>query len=397
MSSRHTKHPHIKRMKSKPFWKVSFQLMGVQIRKQGFATYELAEDFYIETRRQIRNGSYFKGSSVFKSSATMKELYEYYCSNQGNKRAVRTQANGLQQWRLHIAPFMGHLRADKVSRRVLAAFVDKLRSKGLVDNSILPAKAEVSNILKLALNYELIDFLPVWPKLSPRPKHKAYFSPEEVLRVVSFLPRAQQKTMALVNYSLMLRINEVMALTPADFNFEDNTVLINKSVVRDLRHLPFSQRIGPTKNRISRVLPITQQLADLVRNHIQTLGPGRDDNGPMWISNRGTCLSEAHYQVALRTAGRSAGFKKKMTSHTLRKSMLTYLLNHSGMSVTNVAYLGRHDVKTLLTAYVEPDTEQVFEFYRSKNALNEVLTCDIAAKSHKQTPQVIDIASESES
>ena len=77
--------------------------------------------------------------------------------------------------------------------------------------------------------------------------------------------------------------------------------------------------------------------------------------------------------------------------------MLTYLLNHSGMSVTNVAYLGRHDVKTLLTAYVEPDTEQVFEFYRSKNALNEVLTCDIAAKSHKQTPQVIDIASESES
>ena len=378
MSKRHTRHPHITPMKRRgaTFWKISFCLEGTQFRRRGFATYEIAEQVYNETRAAIRNGSYFKGSSALKPSATMNEVYEYYRTHKGAKRSSLTIDNGLGNWNNHIGPFMGHLRPSRVTRRVLSAFVDKMRSKGITDNSIGSLKAETNNVLKMARDYELVEYLPTWPKLSPRPKKKSIFTPDEVSLIAKKMPTEQLKLMTVVQFQLALRVNELMALRPEAIDVENLTVLIDRQVGRAKRHIPWKDRFVPTKNRIKRHLPISSELAELLR---PLLLCRQDEQGPLWISSRGTGMCESTYQVALKKAAIAAGMTKPISSHSLRTSCLSFLTNNSGMSIIQTAWFGRHDAETLLKHYAQPDVTQVFDFFGRKSALTDSVNCNLPA------------------
>ena len=373
METRHRKHPHLKTYKHKgaTFWRVSYQLQGHQVRKRGFATYEAAELFYFNSRQQIRDGSWIKASVNLMASMTLNELYQHYCRRIGNRRAKATIVNGANSWRLHIGPLLGVKKPKQVGKRTLALWVDALRDKGLTDNSIKAIKAELSNVLKMAFDYDLIQTLPTWPKLVARPKKKEIFSPSEIRQLLDGFNSPQYKLMAYVQYQLALRVNELLGLRPGAFDLDNCKVVIDRQLGRHMKNQPWLERLTPTKNRIVRTLPISRELADALRPYVE----GRETNAPLWVSSYLNPVSENAYSTALLRAAERAGITRKISTHCLRASMLDYLVNHSGLNIHAVAYIGRHSAKVLVSRYSKPDLEQLFGLFASETAGAAVLSC----------------------
>ena len=377
MTKHRTKSPHIKpyNYKGSVFFRVSFQLNGHQVRKQGFASVEAAEEFYFQSRKEIREGTWIKSSVNLMANMKMDELYARYCRKVGFRRADATRRNGETSWRVHISPTLGKKTAKQVGKRTLALWVDHLREKGLSDNTIGVVKAEISNVLKMAYDYDLIDALPKFPKLYKKPAMKAMFKPADIHRILAAFTNPQYQVMAAVQYSLALRVGELLGLTPGDVNFAEGTILINKQMARQDRGKPWSERLKPTKNKISRALPLTPELADALKPYVEC----RNSDAPLWISSYLEPVSEMAYITALKGAAERAGFTKPISSHCLRASMLDYLVNHSGLNIHAVAWLGRHSAKVLVSRYSQPDLEQLSRIYHQKMAKAAVLSCKSTA------------------
>ena len=167
-------HPHIRSYKTRgvEFWRVTFSLNKHQVRKQGFHSFEAAEDYYASARKMIRAGQWSSKSLHEMTKWNLNELYEHYKKVMGHRRAYATQKNGQQFWRDHIGPHVGHYKVREISRRVLAHWVNQLREYPLTDNTIGSAKAEFRNVLKMCVEYELIEEAPQFPKLTKNPKKK---------------------------------------------------------------------------------------------------------------------------------------------------------------------------------------------------------------------------------
>ena len=377
MATKRTKTPHIKgyQYKGGTFYRVTFQLKGHQVRKQGFASLEAAELFYFQARKDIREGTWVKSSVNMLATMKLDDLYERYCEKIGYRRAKATKVNGATSWRCHISPTLGMKTAKQIGKRTLALWVDTLREKGLSDNSIKVVKAELSNVLKMAYDYDLIDALPKFPQLYAKPAMKAMFKPAEVASIIRGFTNSQYQLMAAVQYQLALRIGELLGLTPGDVDLEARTVTISKQMSRHARGLAWADRLTPTKNRIVRALPITAELAEALKPYVQH----RENDAPLWISSYLEPVSENAYIDALKGAAKRAGIAETISSHCLRASMLDFLVNHSGLNIHAVAWLGRHSAKVLVSRYSQPDLDQLARVYGRKMARANVLSCKDAA------------------
>ena len=369
MKTRTRSHSHIKgyRKGGSSWFRVSFQLLGHQVRKQGFHSFEAAEEYYTSVRREIRAGTYQSTHAHEMRDATVDELYVRFCASRGAQRSARTIEIGARNWRLHVGPVLGGLRVREVGRRELSRLVTGLRKKGLSDNSILTIKAELQNVLKMACEYELISHLPVFPKLVARPGMKNRFSPSEIARVIGQVEDPQKQLMIKLQYRLALRVGELLGLTPGKFNLQEGWVLIDQQKV-DSR----GWEVGPTKNRISRRLPLSGDLIEELRDYVVA----RDPSSPLWISIQLCPVSRNAYRKMLSKAAQSANLGRRMTTHSLRASMLNFLVNKTNMSVHSVAYFGRHDASQLLARYSGADIADVFAAFRKAEGTNAALICD---------------------
>jgi len=379
MTERLRKHPHIKPYGKSGvvYFRVTYQLQGHQVRKMDFASFEEAEFFYFESRRMIRDGTWICASANLMSKMNMNSLYERYCSKVGRNRSAATIQNGGLAWRNHIRPLLGNKKASDIGKQTLAVWVDALREKGLTDNTIKTVKAELSNVLKMAFDYDLIKSLPTFPRLNAAPSKKKIFSPSEIQRILAGMKNPQYRLMAYVQYQLALRAGELIGLRVGCIDFESRTILIDKQHDRTKSKLNWFKRLGPTKNRIVRALPVSTELLELLKPYVE----GRDKRAPLWISNYLQPVSDSAYKVALTRGFESSELEGKFTSHCLRASMLDFLVNNSGLNIQAVAWLGRHSAKVLVSRYSAPDIEKIFAVVGHKMAPTAVLNCNIPASS----------------
>ena len=376
MKTRTSKTPHIRSYKKggETWYKIGFSLLGVQVRKQGYASYEIAEADYLNIRKLIRAGDWHNQKAHDIRGMSLTELYEVYKGSRGAKRKPATIARASRSWRLHVDPVIGGMKVKDISRRTLTMLVRELRLKGLVDNTIHSIKAEVNNVLSLAVEYEVLTSKPSWPKLKPAPKKRELVSPEEVVSLIAAVDQGmlthQYRTMIRLQYELALRLNELLGLTVGKIDLEARTILI------DCQRMPGAGfKLGPTKTNTSTVLPLSPSLCEELRPYVHERLP----EVPLWISVRLTPVSKCSYNRAIAAAVKSAGIQKTITSHSLRASCLSYLLNHTSLSVMSVAYLGRHSAQVLLKHYAQADHQLINEFFSSKKSLEEDLNCDVLA------------------
>jgi len=355
------RHPHIKSYTSRgiQFWRVSFQLDGNQVRKQNFSSYVNAEEYYNKSRSQIRSGIWGSLSANQMSKWTVDQMASRYFKTTGCARAPATNTNARWAWSKHISPLIGRYMVRSISRKVLKEFVDRLRERGLSDNTISVIKAELINVLRAGIDYEVIEFLPIFPRLKREPKKKDIASPAEVIRIASAAPTAQYRDMILCQFALAARLGELLALTPSKFDLEEGSVLLDSQKIRSKRGQS-AWTIGPTKTRTAVRLPLSDSFISMIRPYVED----RDPNSPLWISDRLRPVSRNGYANMLAKAVLKSGVGKHITSHGLRASRLDYLLNSTNLNVQSVAAFARHDVKVLVSRYTQVHMQSLFAFFQ---------------------------------
>ena len=376
MKTRTSRKAHIRsyRKAGETWYKLAFSLAGHQIRKRGFATYEEAEIEYLNIRKKIRSGEWanFKAHSM--TSMTLSEMYEVYCSSRGNERAPATVEKCRMFWRSTVDPVIGAVRVKDFSRRTLASFVRELRLNGLTDNTISRYKAEINNVLRLAVEFEVLASMPTWPKLKAVPEKKELLSPEEVLAVINAVDKGemthQYRTMIRLQYECALRAGELVGLQVGKIDLERRTILIDQQKLTG-----GGFRLGPTKTKTAVVLPLSPNLVEELRPYVEQ----RVQEAPLFVSSRLLPVSRNAYDYVLRSAVKSAGLQKNISSHCLRASCLDWLVNHTSLSIMAVSHFARHSPKMLVSHYAQVDHDVLNDFFGSKKSLEEGLKSNVIA------------------
>ena len=375
------KHIRSYKKKGETWYEISFALNGKQVRRKNYASYDEAEADYNSIRMKIRAGEYTSHKAHSLMSFSLTELYKMYCETRGCKRAPSTILNSGQIWARTVDPIIGAIKVRDIRRRHLSMFVRECRMLGFCDNTIQRYAAEVSNVLKMAVEFEILASVPTWPKLDPNPERKAILSPQEIALIVEHIDQAvstpQYRMMVKTQYRLALRVGELLSLTPAKFDLENGTVLI------DSQKLPGPGfRVGPTKTKTSVRLPLSIDLIEELRPYVED----REPNAPLWIGLQLKPVARNAYQYVLQEAARKAGIQKKVSSHCLRASMLDYLVNKTNLSITQVAFYARHSVQTLVSRYVGVDEDGLVEFFRGKMPLSAPLDCNLLSEDPSDSP-----------
>jgi integron integrase len=180
--------------------------------------------------------------------------------------------------------------------------------------------------------------------------------------------KGEKRLMAQVQYSTGLRISELCRLRVMDLDFERNQIVVRNGKGGQGRVVPLSEKlIEPLKAHLEEVRELFEQdmleesiagvylPAALARKHRnagkdwrwQWLWPSRkistDPRGG--LRRRHHVLPNA-YQRAVRDAAKHAGLTKQITSHTLRHSFATHLLE-DGVDIRTVQdLLGHASVET---------------------------------------------------
>lgn len=122
-----------------------------------------------------------------------------------------------------------------------------------------------------------------------------------------------------------LRMGELLALTPADFNFETHTLRINKSYQR----LHREDVITPPKTlKSNRTIKIPQFLCDEMQDYLKMLYEPKEDERIFTISK-----SYLHHEM---NRGSKVSGVKRIRVHDLRHSHVSLLIN-MGFTVLAIA------------------------------------------------------------
>ena len=168
----------------------------------------------------------------------------------------------------------------------------------------------------------------------PRPRKKlqlpAFFTRNEVLKIINGTKNLKHKAMLMLAYGGGLRVSEVIKLKPGDTDSDRMSIWIRGA-----------------KGNKDRIVPLSPALLIILRSYAFQynigkkgwLFPGEDPN------NHYTTRS---LQMVLKQAKERAGLTKEGGIHALRHSFATHLLD-SGNDVTLIMkLLGHNDLKTTL-------------------------------------------------
>lgn len=157
-------------------------------------------------------------------------------------------------------------------------------------------------------------------------KEKEFWTKEEYL---TFIDAMMDKPLSFYSFETLywtgIRVGELLALTPKDFDFNKNTVSINKSYQR----LQGKDLITtPKTEKSNRVIKLPQFLCDELQEYISTLYKIKDDARLFPVTK-----SYLHREM---TRGATETGVKRISLHSLRHSAISLLID-MGFSAIAIA------------------------------------------------------------
>lgn len=166
----------------------------------------------------------------------------------------------------------------------------------------------------------------------PRPKkHKLLpkvLSKEEVIRLLKAIDNLKHKTLVMMGYACGLRVSEIIALELGDID--------------EGRRLLYIRRAKGKKDRVVSLSPV---MLVMLRDYLAAYKPKR------WVfegQQPGSPYSIRSLQSIVATAKAKAGITKPGSTHLLRHSFATHLIEKGTDVVFIQKLLGHNDIKTTL-------------------------------------------------
>lgn len=313
-----------------------------QHKKEGFERRADAKA-YEQRFLEQRNGS---------SSMSVASLYTLYMEDCQTRLKPTTCANKDFLFQRHVLPYLGKLQADSVDAAQIRKWQNTLLSakKDDTDQTYAPTYLktvhnQVSAMFNFGVKYYGIKNNPCRKAGAMGKKNADAMQFWTVDEFNTFLSAVSNKPQSVVMFSLLfwtgIRSGELLALTPADFDFENCTVSISKNYARQHGE---DLILEPKTPKSRRIIPIPSTLAALVKQYISTLYDVSNENRIFSGNTKHLLLHEMK-------RGCTASGVKRIRVHDLRHSHASLLIELGYSPLLIAERLGHENIETTLQTY----------------------------------------------
>ena len=256
--------------------------------------------------------------------------------------------------REHVLPSMGTLLLTDITPYRIKEWQNSLKTKGLRESTILSVNVAFNSMLNYAVKYFGLPSNPFLKSgmTGARRKRSDFWELEEFQRVSVLFKHIEDAAAFNLLFWSGMRIGELQALTPQDFDFSLCTVSISKTYNYALR-----QVLAPKTATAARTIAIPPAVMETVRSFFESFY--EIPPYPFQIVTYSTLRSR------LAVYAREAGVKP-ITPHALRHSHASYLIQRTGASLPTIARrLGHSSPAVTLSTYAhmyhDADTDLALE------------------------------------
>ena len=262
-------------------------------------------------------------SAILERFASAIALHKY------SPKTMRNYKNAFRSFLIGIAPQLPlDLGKDAVEQWIAARIAARSASAAL-HNTLINA---------IKFYYVSVEQRPSGGYVFERPKTRVAepltLSKQEVQRLMAHTHNVKHRCLLLLSYSTGLRLKEVLGLHRADIQLDRRTMTI--STHSGLENASKSRSKG-------RVLPISPKLVTAFKAYFE------DFNPRLWLfegERAGEPYSERSAQQVVKQAAARAGIQRPVSTHMLRHSYATHLLE-GGVDIRYIQeMLGHNSIKT---------------------------------------------------
>lgn len=329
-----------------------------QIKKRGFKLQREAKEWEADFIRKQ------KGST----NMTFQSIYEIYLDDMSHRCRQSTIDGKKQVFEKLILPYFKDKPVNKITPKDIRSWQNELIKKDY-SNSYLD---RIQNMMTALFNYA-VDYL----NLSENPCHKAgrmgkrevvvnFWTKEEFDRILAAM---EDDPTAHVSFSLLyysgIRFGEFLALTIQDFDFQNNTLDISKSLQRIKKQDVITPPKTPKSIR-NIIVP------DFVMNEVKDYIASIYDLGE---TDRVFPFTKSYINNAMERACKKSGVKK-IRIHDIRHSHASYLINLGCAPLLISERLGHEKIQTTLSTYshLYPNKHQeVVDMMQNQHRLDETV------------------------
>ena len=270
-----------------------------------------------------------------KLDMTFESFYEIYVEDMQNRIRDNTWGTKTNIARTKILPYFGKRKIGEIEPRDIIAWQNELlairqpNGKPYSASYLQKIHSQLSAIFNHAVNFYHLPSNPAQKAGNMgKEEHREmlFWTKEEYLK---FADAMMDKPISYYAFEILywcgLRMGELLALTPADFNFETHTLRINKSYQR----LHREDVITPPKTlKSNRTIKMPQFLCDEMQDYLKMLYEPKEDERIFTISK-----SYLHHEM---NRGSKVSGVKRIRVHDLRHSHVSLLIN-MGFTVLAIA------------------------------------------------------------
>jgi integrase len=307
-----------------------------------------------QSARERGLATYSRDPNLTVSEMLLKWVERY---NQRNKspNTYRNYCDGIKN---RINPYIGDIKANKLTPHKVEELFGILRTKGLSESTIKNTEQILSIAYNSALRKKDLPYSPMSDvekiKVEGWQSPTAEIPQQDVQKI--YVEASKDPFLhARIEVALMLglRPGEILALKWADVDFANNTIKVIRQVQRVTGK---GLVIMPPKRKQSRPLPLSVESMKVLLKHkeIQDLESLRWNENQGWIfpNSQGRLLDEKADVRSWRILLANAGVTSKYTRYQLRKTCFSYLAS-SGIDLkTLMEFSGHSQSSTVLKHYV---------------------------------------------
>ena len=270
-----------------------------------------------------------------KLDMTFESFYEIYVEDMQNRIRDNTWGTKTNIARTKILPYFGKRKIGEIEPRDIIAWQNELlairqpNGKPYSASYLQKIHSQLSAIFNHAVNFYHLPSNPAQKAGNMgKEEHREmlFWTKEEYLKFADVMMDKPVSYYAFeILYWCGLRMGELLALTPEDFNFETHTLRINKSYQR----LHREDVITPPKTlKSNRTIKMPQFLCDEMQDYLKMLYEPKEDERIFTISK-----SYLHHEM---NRGSKVSGVKRIRVHDLRHSHVSLLIN-MGFTVLAIA------------------------------------------------------------
>ena len=249
-----------------------------------------------------------------------------------------------------IIPEFGNMSMKEIKPADIESWVVSMKNSGrLSDRTIEKRRLLLASILRKAVQNEYLHKSP-FDKLS--------FSKARVINKVVPLNLDQVNALAnaltprfrimiWIGYYTGMRPSEILGLTWGQLNFDDETILVDRQISRDISEVHAPQGLKTLNSE--RVIGFSKDLQLLIRDHVETFGLG--PNALILKTNGGKVFRYKGAIEMFRAAGRGIGLRTGEGLHQLRHTCVSILISEGANAKEIQEWVGHASIEETMDTY----------------------------------------------